>query len=781
MARTLEFDPDLIPQELRDLSHWMCASGKRPLHIDSLRAGSKTNPEDWASFDDYLALVEREPSYLPYFCPPEGYYWVDIDRVKEPLGPLPFDPETGDLHQTAAEIVEALGSYAYRSRSGSSIHVVVRSERSLRIHRGKQYGGLKVEILGHGDGVVMTSDLLSGSPRELAERTDELSELYAKLTGAGSGAAADDTDWALLEKGVAEGSRHDTLCALVGHWSGLSAPAVMTRGLAFAKRCKPPYPMEKAATTIAGFAAKDAAKSGGKRGPSQTTQLTDIAKKDCRLFRDQAGSPFAEIKVAGHIECYEILSEEFRHWLAHRLYEKASVVPSEQAVKQARSVLVFDALTAPVQPVFVRCGVEGDTVYYDLCDAERRVVEIQADRWEIVKECPIHFRRYGHMLPQVEPISGGSLEPLLKLLNLSTAKDRMMVAVYIVSLFLPEIDHLIGCFLGAHGSAKSDGAAIVGRVIDPSGTPLLRPPKNERDITLMLQHHYVAFFDNITKLPDWLADELCCAVTGIGQAKRSLYTNDAEFLYQYRRCVGFTAISSPLSLRPDALDRSLFIQMKPITNKNRKTEVKIKKLLKAALPEAVGACFDAVARALDIYPSVKPEELPRMADFYVWGSAIALGLGYEPGLWEAAYLGHVELLETASIENDVVALMVIELAESEAGRGRDSWEGEMMKLHKELEMHADALDIDKYSREWPRTAAWLSNRLGKAVAGLLGRGIKVSRGYDSASRRSRVRLSWPEDFGNGNGNEPEPVKPKKGVKVNMDKTERDRRRAQGQS
>jgi len=121
-------------------------------------------------------------------------------------------------------------------------------------------------------------------------------------------------------------------------------------------------------------------------------------------------------------------------------------------------------------------------------------------------------------------------------------------------------------------------------------------------------------------------------MTGSGHSKRGLYTNDGEVIYHFRRVTGLTAISCSFLLRPDALERSLLVRMNPIGNAQRKTKQEIQELLKAALPEALGACFDAIVRALAIHPTVRSEEAPHMADFFHWGIAIAEALRYGPGV-----------------------------------------------------------------------------------------------------------------------------------------------------
>ena len=45
-----------------------------------------------------------------------------------------------------------------------------------------------------------------------------------------------------------------------------------------------------------------------------------------------------------------------------------------------------------------------------------------------------------------------------------------------------------------------------------------------------MAYNYVPFYDNVKNIPKWLSDEACKVVTGIGQTKRKLYTDDEDIV-----------------------------------------------------------------------------------------------------------------------------------------------------------------------------------------------------------------------------------------------------------
>ena len=87
----------------------------------------------------------------------------------------------------------------------------------------------------------------------------------------------------------------------------------------------------------------------------------------------------------------------------------------------------------------------------------------------------------------------------------------------------------------------------------------------------MLSHHWVAYFDNLSEVPAWLSDILCCAVTGAGFSKRELYSDDDDVTYAFRRCLGLNGINV-VATRSDLLDRSILLRLGRIPRERRRGE-----------------------------------------------------------------------------------------------------------------------------------------------------------------------------------------------------------------
>ncbi len=462
----------------------------------------------------------------------------------------------------------------------------------------------------------------------------------------------------------------------------------------------------------------------------QAEQLVRIVEgNSMELFTSETDEAFVQIPVDDHLETWPVARRQLRRWLSREFRRREGKPPSHQAISDA--LLNVEGLCAegPVHELHNRMAWHDGTLYYDLADRRWRAVQITKEGWQIVDKPPTFFRRYEHQLPQVVPVQGGTVAALLDFLNLPSESDELLLQVYLVSCFVPDIPRPILVVVGPQGSAKSSFCRILRTIIDPSATATLSFPRDQAELVQQLQHNTVGYFDNVTTMPAWLSDTLCRASTGEGFTKRRLYTDDEDVIYAYKRIVGVNGITNPAT-RPDFLDRAIIFNLERMADTRRRTERKLDADFSRQRPAILGACFDALSHAIKKHPTIHLPELPRMADFATWGVCIAEGLGYTQHDFLSLYRGHISDLNTLAIEGQPFIQAVIELVNSST----NGWRGTASQLLQEATRAAEREGIDTRSKAWPRGARWASTRLDEGKANLQQTGIEIDRVTEQGRR-----------------------------------------------
>jgi hypothetical protein len=76
-----------------------------------------------------------------------------------------------------------------------------------------------------------------------------------------------------------------------------------------------------------------------------------------------------------------------------------------------------------------------------------------------------------------------------------------------------------------------------------------------------------------------------------------LYSDDDDFIYRFRRCVGFNGINVA-ARRPDLLDRGLILHLKCIPKENRRKLKHLWKQYDRIKPQVLGFIFDTLVKVL---------------------------------------------------------------------------------------------------------------------------------------------------------------------------------------
>jgi len=465
---------------------------------------------------------------------------------------------------------------------------------------------------------------------------------------------------------------------------------------------------------------------------TQTDRLFRLARRKCICIQDDLGVCYSRTEVGGHVETHRVGSRGFRAILAGILASAEDGVIASHVLKAVVDGLENHALvhgrilTAHNRIAQIRRG----EVWYDLVDSDWRAVRIDAAGWNVVNNPTILFARYKHQVSQVEPIVGGSLTSVFNYIPVNDPDAQLLLLVYLVSCFLPDIPHPVLILHGSHGSGKSFAFCVLRQLVDPSDMQTLSFPSRE-ELPQVLHHHWCPYFDNLPTLRDWQSDALCRAVTGEGFSKRMLYSDQDDVIFKFRRCIGLNGISVAAT-RPDLLDRSIIVRLERIDPSQRQTEDTLWSQFDRDRAKILGAIFDILSEAIRLYPTLNLHTTERMADFTQWGCAIAQAMGRKQSDFRKVYSANLRAQNEEVVSSHPVAatLRIFALKEGQ-------WKGTASALYTELEPIAVKEKFDTKSREWPKGASALSRRIEEVRPNLIEVGISVTK---TASREWEIQV-----------------------------------------
>ncbi|MFN8630253.1 MAG: hypothetical protein U0838_08005 [Chloroflexota bacterium] len=505
--------------------------------------------------------------------------------------------------------------------------------------------------------------------------------------------------------------------------------------------------------------------------PSAAKVVLDLFEANrARLVRDQYGEPYARFRDRRVLP----LTKGGAGAVLTGLYleQMGGAVPPKNAVGDALELLRARALSdAPTEPVYLRFGPlppdelgRPTGVAIDLGDEDCRAIVIRPGCWAIEPH-PINFRRTAAMeaLPEPTRVAGMSPDALVigirALLNLADDQMARLVVAFLVSLLKPEGPFLGIAMTGPAGAAKTFGARLIRRLIDPTnrdgGGGVRSLPRDPDAFAAIVTGNAIPVFDNLSGATPDQADMLAQVMTGYSNEKRRLYTDDETFQRSAKRPVILTGID--ITDRSDLLSRLLVIELEPF--ESYRTEASLWREFDEAHPVILALVCDAVAGAYKVLPTVREDSWRvRMADSIRFVTAAEPALGWPSGWTEQALADSQDdtvgaVLSTQSWFPPLVAVL---------DAHGDSYTGSMLSLLDAMTTRYIRASMESAGREfeeaadrprtsdstWPKDATRLASVLKRNVSGLRKVGITYTT-VKTNGRRSItvVRLPEAQDVG----------------------------------
>lgn len=460
---------------------------------------------------------------------------------------------------------------------------------------------------------------------------------------------------------------------------------------------------------------------------NQSEVLLDIIKdENLDFFLNDNNDPYVALFNNGHREILSVDSKEFSQWIEYLYYKNTNRTIRADSLSQVINILSFKARVIGGQKtkLYNRVAKEGNDFWYDMTDDNYSAIKISAGKWSYETLPPILFCRYRHQEPQVIPKQGGDIKKIFEYINLTGY--RTLFLCWLVSCFVPDIPHPMPILYGEKGAAKSTACELLKRLIDPSVMNSLNLSKNERSLVVALQVHYYLPFDNVSVINSEVSDLLCRAITGGAVQHHKLYTNGEDYIFKFKRCLTINGINN-VANRSDLLDRSIMLELERVPENKRREQQDVYDSFENDRPYLLGAIFDVLSKAIQIYPTVKLNSLPRMADFCRWGYAIGQAIGGYGDEFLNEYFSNQSIQNKEAVDSDVVAFLIVEFM-----RGREQWCGRVSGLLKAICEEAPNHGINPKNKGIPQYPNKLSQRIKGVKSNLEGVGIT----YEFDKKRS---------------------------------------------
>ena len=352
---------------------------------------------------------------------------------------------------------------------------------------------------------------------------------------------------------------------------------------------------------------------GGKK--SAATMLVELALQHYSLHTTETGEAFAVPHEGANHVARRIRGgrQSMRAELAKLFYSTTGKTAPQQGLADA--VLTLEGLAQDADPeiLHLRVAESHEALWVDMGDVAGHVIKITAGTFAVVEHAPVLFHRTALTVAMPTPKADGDIAELWEFLNVDAADKPLLVAALVAS-FLPDIPHPIPTMTGEQGTGKSTTTRMLVDLIDPSSVPLRKPPRDAEGWVTAASGSWCVAVDNLSTVQDWFSDSLCRAVTGDGDVRRALYTDGGLAVFAFRRQVMLTGIDFA-GLRGDLAERLVLIQLNRIDDRHRKDERELDARWREARPRIFGALLGIVARAYQVFPSLRLDEKPRMADF----------------------------------------------------------------------------------------------------------------------------------------------------------------------
>ena len=468
---------------------------------------------------------------------------------------------------------------------------------------------------------------------------------------------------------------------------------------------------------------------------------------DTRLFTD-GDTGYALYPVNDHYEADRVLARNFKKYVQYRVRKETgkhlSGTQISDIISEIEAQAVFEGETVQVYGRVGKLG--GDIVINPMLD-DWKLIRITSDGWNYIspldcvssvtvvtqKSLPIEktifIRPKGARSLPIPRKGVGTLDDLRPFIGCEDDDARwLLVLAFIVQALFFDGPFPILVILAEKGSGKTCATKALKLIIDPHDAITASVPREPRDMFATAGVSWLMAYDNFSKVQQWLSDLFCRFSTGNATIDRELFTNGEAYIFSAKRPAIVNGINDFFS-QGDVIDRSIIMNFERIDPRDRKPEKELWQHFNAILPGIFHDLLDLTCRVLAILPTLTVDDLPRMADFALVGTAVSMALGYGETAFMTAYKGNMDSANDIVLDSSLIVPVIRRLLETAPG---NTFEGTPQELLIQLGQTDPEAARNKH---WPKTPNVLTGHLKRLAQNMREAGIEVEQWRDHSGRR----------------------------------------------
>lgn len=375
-----------------------------------------------------------------------------------------------------------------------------------------------------------------------------------------------------------------------------------------------------------------------------------------------------------------------------------------------------------------RSGSYMDTVYLDRGDGMVDVITSKGVNTVLNTNAPVLFKTFDGDSELPEPdLVNPDVMLLFKYVNLTDEYQQLMLLVVLCFTIAGQEGYPLVFFTGTAGSGKTEAARLCISLVDNSAALLRRFSEKSEDFFLACHNKHIVGYDNVTDIPKNFMDLLCIAVTNGYVDRRQLWENTKMVQIQLNNPIFMTAIQLP-KLPPDVVDRAICLNFERFSNEQRKT----KNALYADFVNDASAIFGGllllISKTMAVLTDFKPKVTSRLADFSIFGQAMAVALGKQPEDFLNAHRQSESVMSSEALENEVILEPLLRFVNRLT---EDEWVGNASELERLIRPNHAAPN-------WPKSIGHFGRTLAKHKLTLFNYGVDVISFHHNQRRALKV-------------------------------------------